>query len=629
MAKTYLDVKTVHHNFETYGYDNVLNELNRAGDEEQKRLLENFPDSFPFLYAIRSRHMDGDVTFNFQTRPAQRDEIVTEAEDVRSNTQELSLDCNMLDAGKFSISVKPYDRVGDEHQQLSARINFPQQTIEHLNAQRLKKILEFCEQHGFSVWGIELPYRDGVIDIDEKLGCLTKELLEEHNKSVTEHYAGHEEYQELPDPMIPLQTKMPKKSKQQTLDNIREEFLNLLEKDMHCMRGLTYFEHRRKINGRTAYEFSIYDKPDKNNEKNDGRRDKDGVPVPTYRYRLYVSQDADGKFNFAYSVPHGKKIDDAMAGDLIGIIKKTGATHINFSNLNNAEKGVWLTACAEKGIVPIGISINVAKAKSMVESAKKKLTDEELRLFKRNLADQMIENAAAKNKDAPNYGLSKSEMAYISSLRAGYQFENFRLAYEDDNGLFAAVNQQIDRGSRDKKEGAAITFGGMQTLRTVFDIYIQYQNQTFGDYLNAPQSNSLMSLTDEEREKLREIPSNKPMTQLDTADFMLIYNTLLPRHIEKNKADIIQALERENTRKTPKRAENVVISADLFPRIKGDIIEINTILTRNMGIEALTLPTEHKGLTWMGSNANNQPSQAGNSNSGAAPGTLNGNAHTR
>lgn len=621
MAGNYLETNKVNHNFETYSYENVSKELEKTSNSDELSLLKKYPDTFPFLYAVRSRHLDDDAQFSFEeVEPVQKD-IVPESHDVMPRDKELQLNCDLKDAGAFSIKAEPFDQAGEDQVQLKARIDFPDKTLKELNMARLTRILEFCEKHGLSVWQISVPYKDGKIDVDEKLATLTDEFLKgrqqenAENPGPTADCDDQSRYQNLEvlekdvSSADKASTKAkPKKPK--TIDDVRADIVDLLEKDLHRTRKLSYFEHKKLMNGRKTYEFSIYDRPDQNHEKEDGRQDKDGHPKATYQYRLYAAQDSKtGEFYFGFATPGGKKIDDAMAGDLIGIIKKTGATHINFANIHNLEKGVWLTACAEKGIIPIGISINVPKAKNMVEAAKKKLTDEEFVIFKRNLAEQMIENAAAKakNKSDKTLGLSPSEWGYIESLRSAYNFENFRQAYEDENGLYAAVIDQINKGSRDKKEGAATTFGGMQTLRTVFDIYQQNQNKTFGDYLNNPPLVGNMALTSEERQKLSTIPATKPMTQLSTADFMLIYNTLLPRHIEDSKKQIVQALEREDARKGPKRASNAVLTSDLFPKVKVDLDEINRVVTRNMGLEALTLPNVHKGLEYMRVDADKAP----------------------
>lgn len=659
MAKTYLEINTVNHNFDKDGYEKVSAELNRELDYQRRQilqlssmmdsadaqtqagfareveqfrskleqirynreLLEKYPDEFPALYAMRNRVGEEGVSLEFRETLNDKSEIVTEAHDVLPKDERLELVCAIDGAGSFGLSLEPYDKAGEDNRQLKARINFSQKALEDLNAGRLRQILEFCERRGLSVYDIDLPMKDGVIDVDEKLATLTRQFMEERRKeagqqnspeveAVSERDFNLLDIKAVEAPIADLDIQTPQKTAEQkkkenktadkkakTLGSIRDDLIDMLEKDMHKTRGLSYFEHLRRIDGLSTYVFSLYDKPSKDNEKKDGLKDKNGVYVPTYAYRLYISQDPQsGRFVFGYATPGGKKLDDVMAGDYLGIVKKTGVTHVNFSDLSSLDKGVWMMACAEKGLVPIGIGINMAKAKAMVEAARKKLSSEEFMTFKRNLADQMLENAAKKCKDKNDrkLGLPGSEFDYINNLKADFDFDNFRSAYDDENGLYNEVLKDIERGGKDKETGAATTFGAMRTLRTVFDIYEKYQYKTFGDFLKDERFEQL-KVTPEERAKLSSIPENKVFTEFGTSDFMLLYQTLLPRQVETAKKEILEAYRRESRRNGPKRADNVVLSSDLFPGVKGAVNEINIILRRK-GIEALTLPTEHNGL---------------------------------
>lgn len=651
MAKTYLEINTVNHSFAEHGYESVSAELNRERDYQRDRilqisgmqksadektqnqltkeieqfrskleqnrynreLLKKYPDEFPVLYAMRNRVSEEEASFEFKEVLNEKPEIVTEAQDILPKEERLEMVCTVNGAGSFGLSIEPYDKPGEDNRQLKARINFSQKALDDLNAERLKRILEFCEQRGLSIYDIDLPMKDGKIDVDEKLAVLTRQLLEERQRKAAQQKSPDvdaltERDFNILDVKVPeayvgdIDVQTPKaiaqgKKKEKTLDGIRKDLTDMLEKDMHKTRGLSYFERIKKIDGKSTYVFSLYDKPSRDNEKLDGLKDKNGVYVPTYAYRLYISQDPkSGRFVFGYATPGGKKMDDVMAGDFLGIVKKTGATHVNFSNVSNLDKGVWLMACAEKGLVPIGIGINMAKAKAMVEAARKKLSSEEFMTFKRNLANQMLENAQQKCKDKNDrkFGLPSSEFDYINNLKADYDFDNFRSAYDGDDGLYNEVLKDIERGGKDKETGAATTFGAMRTLRKVFDVYENYQYATFGDFVRSEKYEHL-KLTPEEKAKLSTIPENRVFTELTKDDFMLLYKTLLPRQVENSKKEILEAFRRETNRKGPKRADNVVLSSDLFPGVKGAVNEINIILKRN-GIEALTLPTEHNGL---------------------------------
>ncbi len=654
MAKTYLETNTVYHNFRDYSYENVSAELGQELDNQRSKILEiyqmigsvdketqnlyaqkaeefnrkldkigqslellkKYPAEFPALYAMRSRTPEDEAHFEFREIENDESEIITESQDVLPKEKRLELVCTLDGAGEFGLSVEPYDKAGEESSQLKARINFSQKALEDLNANRLKQILEFCEKRGLSVYDLDVPMKDGVVDVDETLAVLCKQFLEERKKAdsqkdspdienVTEQDFNLLDFRvsEAPvaDLAIPeLQKNVKKEQKKKTLDSVYDDIVDMLEKDMHKTLGLSYFTRRKRIEGLSTYVFSIYDKSDPNNEKKDGVKDKNGIYVPTYAYRLYISQDPKTeRFVFGYAMPGGKKMDDVMAGDYLAIVKKTGVTHVNFENLSSLDKGVWMMACAEKGLVPIGISINTAKAKAMVEAARKKLSSEEFMVFKRNLANQMLENAAAKCKDKNDrrLGLPESEFDYINNLKADYGFANFRTAYDAENGLYNAVLKDIEKGGRDKESGAATTFGAMRALRGVFDIYNKHQYQTFGDVLNDNSFKQLKISAENKAGLTAKIPENKPLLEFDTGDFITLYQTLQPHYVAEAKKDILDAYHRESNRKGPKRADNVVLSSDLFPGVKGVVNEINVIL-RHKGIEALTLPTEHNGLNF-------------------------------
>lgn len=647
MAKTYLQTNTVNHNHQSGSYENIEQELikeQRYLDEQLVRvradiasgeggeaalnaeqtsyrqaldtaahdmeLLKKYPESFPYLYSVREHAKADDIHGAFREVLSDDAEIVTEAGDVMPRDEMLELNYE-IDGIPFAVSAEPYDKPGEDEAQLKGRINFSSQAIDNLNAERLKQILAFCEQHGMSVYDMDIPMKEGKVDLDEKLASLMQQVLEARraqdaaNPGADADDENLNHYQEItPEtkdldvalakgPKLKLKAKAPK-----TLNGIKNDLLELIEKDMKKTRGMTFFERTRNIGGLSTTVFSIYDKPDKDNEKKDGLKDKNGVYVPTYTYRLYVAQNPKtGRFVFGYSTPNGKKLDDAMAGDFIGVVKKSGATHVNFSNLGNSDKGVWMIACAEKGLVPIGISINMAKAKAMVEAARKKLNHEEFVLFKKRLADQMIENSEKKNPGKARFGMEKSEYDFVQTMRSGYDFENFRSAYDAEGGLYTTVLSRIEEGGANAEKGAAITFGAMRTLRSVFDLYVKNQQSTFGEALaKSTGSNNKYALTKEEVLALSQIPAGKPMMELTTEDFMTIYRVLEPRQVKQAEEDILSAYRRELKRK-PQRADTIVLTSDLFPKVKTEVNGINIYLGRE-GIDTLTLPNEHSGLSF-------------------------------
>lgn len=574
MARTYLTFKTLNHRFEEMSYDNVMRALEDKKAEADIDLLKKYPESFPKLYSIRE-NISEDDHLHVQMREVEvtRADIVPEAKDVEDKTKGLELAFETEDGSKFAIAVELFDKAGEDKPQLRARLNFDEETLSKLDDVRFKRILEFCEKNGISVYDIDLPEEGSDFSLDDKLLELTKKFLADRRE---EDLKAPEEIRELETAVpehevisIPEPKKKAKKPK--TLESLREDMLNFLENDIHKTRGLTYFEHHR--NG--MLEFSLYDKPNRDNEKMDGLEDKNGFHVPTYAYRLYIGQDQkSGKFRFAYATPGGKKMDDVMAGDFLGVIKGTGITHLNFKNIPNQDKGVWLVACAEKGIVPVGISLNIAKMNMMKEKARGKLGQEEFILFEKRLAEQYRDNAALKGKK-----LERSEENMLASVEEVYKFENFRKGYSN---IYLKFIDKIEEGSQDRDYGAATTIGAGYALGALFEIYKKH-----------PDLEDFVSKNPDLKESVAAtgISLKKSKYDITPQEWEKLYDAFIPIHIEKAKKEIKAELAREEKRKY--RRNPLVVIDGLVKDVKGSLSGFNAYLQEN-GVDKLTLPTDYK-----------------------------------
>lgn len=571
MARTYLEFNTVHHHFETMSYENVMQELEKKGAMAERTLLERYPESFPKLYDIRQNTPEDEkISFQMREVELERPEIVTEAKDVQDNPKHLELLCTTEEGLSFGLMVEPYDKPGEDKPQLSARLNFDQENIEKLDDERFKRILEFCERHGISPYSVNMPEAGSDFSLDGKLAELAKKFLENRHREDLENPAVQTNLEANTQNIdLPERAKAKPQKKEKTLQDIYQAMIKFLENDIHKTAGLTYFEHLKE----GMVEFSLYDKPNKDNEKLDGLKDKNGIYVPTYAYRLYIGQNAkNGNFQFGYATPGGKKMDDVMAGDFMGIVKESGATHLDFSHIPNQDKGLWLIACAEKGIVPIGISLNIAKMNMMKEKARAKLDPEEFITYEMRLAAQYRENMRAKGK-----GLQPSEEGMLESLEAAYNFENFRKGYDT---IYPKIIQKIDEGSKNFETGAATTVGAQRALRTLFSIYESYT--TLGDFVAAHP---------EYKKVFGDISPNVSVKNITDRQWAKMYDALLPLHVEKAEDEIVKALKREENR-APRRSSIIVIN-DVLNNVKGSLNEINIYLRRN-GVEQLVLPVDHK-----------------------------------
>ena len=573
MARTYLEFQTVNHHFETLGYENLMRELEAKGATADMELLKKYPESFAKLYDIReSTQAEENMVFEMRETDLERPEIVTEAKDVEDKTKRLELACQTEDGLKFTLMAEPYDKPGEDNPQLKMRLNFADETLEKLNDEKFKRILEFCERHGISVYSIDLPEAGNEFSLDEKLADLTKKFLENRREEdLNTPEDVHIIQSEIEDVDVRSGIDIKKKKGPKTLQAVYADMVKFLEKDIHKTAGLTYFEHMKD----GMVEFSLYDKPNRDNEKLDGQKDKNGVYVPTYSYRLYIGQnEKTGNFQFGYATPGGKKMDDVMAGDFMGVIKDSGATHLDFRNIPNQDKGVWLVACAEKGIVPIGISLNIAKMNMMREKARVKLGQEEFIRFEKRLAAQYRENAEVKGKT-----LESSEESMLSGLEEMYKFENLRKGYSN---IYLTFIDKIEEGAKDRDYGAATTIGAGKALTTLFEIYKKM-----------PDLESFVSQNPNLKEAVMSTGISLKKSKLDLApqEWEKLYDALIPAHIEKAKVEIQSELKREEGRKY--RRNPLIVIDGIVKDVKGSLSSFNAYLQEN-GVDKLALPTDYK-----------------------------------
>ncbi|MBO4285274.1 MAG: hypothetical protein J5895_03485 [Alphaproteobacteria bacterium] len=669
MANTYLEVSKVNHNFEEYSVDKLREQLARmhalneengkeASTAEEKEKYEwakkeieryetfladeqnAFADEISVLLRVQLQSAlveegSGRVSTEIHNISYRKPDVEPEEYDVAGKTEQLELRCTFEDDGTtFGLSAL---KRGDG--QMMGQISIDEDVIKNQDEEKFARIMEFCHKYGFSTFGLDLPRKNGEIDVDEKLKELMEKYLENQAKLAAENPGpkpsenddtGYDpaEYNivkadEMP-PATKARTANKPKKKGISFEELCENMRNYMEKDLFKEKGFTYWEHTRTIDGRKTHVFSVYDKRDPDNYNNDGRPDPKNpkVFVPTYAYRLYISQDKDGKFYFGYATPGRKAMDAGILGDFVGEMKKTGITHLNLVNIPICDKMNMMIACAEKGIVPTGVSIDIAKAKKMLAAAKDKLKTQGYADFEMSLMEQMEENAASKGKE-----LEISEKEYIrkckneakrlidnqqdllEAAQFEQKFENFRKAYEASDGLQRMVTQEIRDGALDTNTGAATAISAVFTLARTFDVLMGDDHNldtTFGNRLeyllknpkkNEEEKITQIRLTDEEKNALAKIPANTKIKDLIQKDWLLVYNVLSKRQKQYTDAridDMVRKSEASNTKRAPS-----VLLGDLWNSAVGQQNAINETLTNVIGLEkGLKLPDRHFNLPY-------------------------------
>lgn len=666
MADIYLETPSLNHNFEEYSYEKVLAELDLLDHANEQKgasvtdardkanyintqkqikeyhgLLEKYHDEFPVLYRIYQHGLEGEdgksVNYAFKPIDFRKPEVITEEQDIEDKDSQLELECTFQDGLKFAVSAVKYN--GSEDKLFAGQISLDDDTIEKLNAENLKRIMDFCERCGFSTFGLTIPTQNGVVDADEKIKELNK-LLQDYQqeklalskneaelKEIGRDEDGLPEYEDKNMRIIhdgDEEEHNPDAKKQEiTLEDILKNFRTFLKEDLHKKSGLSYWEHSCRVGGQRMTLFNIFDKEDPEQDDKDGQVDpkKPHTHVQLFSYRLYVGQRKDGKFIFGYSTPTGKKMDDVMAGDLIGQIKKTGVTHVNLKNIPSNEKVIWMIACAEKGLIPTGVTIDESKALRMIEAAeKKKLPPLEMAAFKRRLAEQLEKNAAKKGKDLP-----PNEAALVQQLKNDAQklietaedktntakfeekFHNFRKVYNDD--LKKEAEKTIARGVMDTNTGAADAIGAMSALTRTFDMALgdaSNMEVTFAERLEELIQNPIKNkstgniisvrLTEhEKRSLLMNISPEKKIKDLTSDDWKHVYNVMFERAYKEAKDKIINEYRKDEASRAH-AIDNIIINK-VWKRETTAFDDVNNRLSAK-GVEELKLPKKDGELLY-------------------------------
>jgi len=696
MARRFLEVENIWHNFEEYSSDNVKKRIKRlrtlCEDEsyvekypeeaekyareaaELERWYGKYQDQFCALLRIKDRAVvdeeEGEsLKMEFHEAPYERPELETEKNNAILPDSQLELECTFEDGTRFGLSARessPKTADPDEPVQLQGQIHIPEDTLEKLNAEKFKRIVEFCDRYGFSSFSLHVPMYGGEIDVDEKLADLLAKYQEELNsrqrvinedeedtKAETKE-DEHEDEREgkleredieeraddekgairsadfcmledeeaslADDPVVDEKSKT--STRKMTLNEMLGNMRHFLEKDLHKREGLSYWQHIRNINGRKSYVFSVYDKENPFNWRDDGRKGKDGGYVTTASCRFVVSQDETGKFHFGYCTPPGVGMKDNIASDYLGEIKKAGITHLNFSNIPNYDKKVWLEACGEKGIVPKGISLTKDKIEKMVlPKAEAKLSTEEYAIFVERLMKQWEKSAAEKGtplavsdkqfmKACRNSAQNKREAQYVLLEKEEFEekFKNFRDAYDASDGLHKRVKKLILSGGMDKRTGAATSIAAIGTLARTFDIVLGVQDKkkgaldvTLGERLDelmkSPFNDSCgkptrIRITEEEKLAMASMAS-KTVKDLTQADYMAIFDILYKRQFAEARNNVIEAVKMDKLSNV--HAKEHVLMGEVWNAPLAQIREFVGDL-KDLKAEPLDVIEKHSGL---------------------------------
>lgn len=368
----------------------------------------------------------------------------------------------------------------------------------------------------------------------------------------------------------------------------RKDFEKTLEKKMFQdalgkQMGLSYFKGSvpSGLFKSSWTVYTVFDNADEKNMAENGRRDKNGKPKYTYSYKLYVNQDADGTLHFAYHMRDNKKVSEDMVNALVGQLKDAGLTHIRFPHgVPDSDKKIWRIALAEKGIVPVNMSLDRSKAQGMLEAAKKKLSDEEYAKFKFNLGKQMKEHYESKGKNPDT-----SEKEYIDSLINSHYYDPFVNAY--NAVLKGGLSQKLRAAGKDTKRGAAKKVAAYYAFTKLFVVYDSMVKK--GTIAQSPE----LQNHPEEIRRIKAAGLDIEPHKLTKEQLVELYELLMPRCMREAEAEVEEALMQAKdvgnvAARGAKRADNIILK-EIFDAARNSFEDVNERL-KNNGCDEISMP---------------------------------------
>lgn len=287
------------------------------------------------------------------------------------------------------------------------------------------------------------------------------------------------------------------------------------------IKGLTYFKHGR--------EFSIYDKPNENNYKNDGRPDKNGN-YSECSYRIRLRKKNGHLAGIDYYVPNDGKLPDAVADKLALMVKAQGALYMKLpKTLSPADAGIFRNACARIGVIPKGIGINKFHATKMLTEAENNIQDQTtLYKYKGNLGRHLLSLGNNDPKD-PRYELATSLIN---------QEKLFPLKYQLEHCLTDKLVERINKGKAEEVIGAA------QTMKQLFTAISFQPDMSVAQLCEklAPDDTAFQSQL---IQKLQAAGAqNKTACSLDDAQMIALFETLETKNIDIAQKTLIDKIRR-------------------------------------------------------------------------------------
>lgn len=307
--------------------------------------------------------------------------------------------------------------------------------------------------------------------------------------------------------------------------------------------------------------------------------------------RIFVKKGKDGKPYYLYHTKYNGPINKEVAATMLDALKECKYDSVDLSDILDSDRGAFMTAAAEKGLIPMGIYINPTKANTLIRAASEKLPSEKLEKFKFQLALSMEEYNINHKKGG------KDDDLFITSLKDEYRNKPLKDAWEV--GGLKRVLADHTRSS-DKAEE---TLAAMYAMNKVLNIYKDFN--TIEELLAMPvgaktsqSPNIVIFDTEEEKRKIVTLfASRKDMLtrNLTSSDMKLMFDRFMGYGMVKAEHDLLEVYEKNEREYTARQFDRTIILS--LYNARKNMLTSTTEELRSLGCD-IALPTMNQPDTY-------------------------------
>lgn len=513
--------------------DEMIDHFRRAAEAEKAK--GNGKTEFQDLYEASKKHKKlATALYNIYEATRRDSPPKTVAKYIIDNEGKPALQIyRQLEGGHFDFSIH------------DGKVILP----EGLSEDKLLEVLDFLYRRGITNFELPASQRGtGFEELCQKVQAKREADPETHMSSPQsnpryipqEELEGEDAEAALARPgAIGLSAEQPQGTKKQStekapdpFDKVVKDFKTWLETSQGKNKNSGYYIER----GSKSKTFSVYDNNNnKDNDKNDGRKDKNGViQEKGLLYRVKLIQKEGKLAGIEYYIPNNGKLPDPLADRLAAMVKSQKALYMDFKEApTQADAGVIRLACARAGIIPRGegFNLNEIHAQKMIQEAENNLSEKDALKYKGQLGRHLLGLCNGNTEDR------RYEMAI--KLINQETFTPMKDCFEQ------VIKPEIEQKGRGSDAKAEEVIGSAKAAQELYQIYEVNNGATLEQLLNSDVLDAQSKQLFMQNLQANDIvpPADTPLQKMNIHQLKALFNALEVKHTQNAKSELIAATD--------------------------------------------------------------------------------------